>query len=201
MHRTKIEWRRELLETRARLGAELRRASSRAIVDRVAALPEVAAARTLLLYVAIGAEVDASGLAAPAAGRAVHVPGPVPGTWTPYPGGGSVTQRAGGAPAGATTTAALAAPIVAVVPGVAFDPAGVRLGRGEGFYDRALAHVRERPAFVVGVAFEVQLVAGLPRDPWDQLVDLVVTERRLVMPQAAGRPETPRAVGQEVCDP
>jgi 5-formyltetrahydrofolate cyclo-ligase len=59
------------------------------------------------------------------------------------------------------------------VPGLAFTPDGVRLGRGRGFYDRLLATL---PAAVVrvGVCFPGQLVGTLPRDPHDQSVDLVL---------------------------
>ena len=72
-------------------------------------------------------------------------------------------------------------PIVALVPGVGFDASGIRLGRGAGFYDRALVELRSLGhVYVVGLAFECQVVPVLPSDPWDQRVDVVVTERRVV---------------------
>lgn len=61
-----------------------------------------------------------------------------------------------------------------VVPGVAFDAGGMRLGLGGGYYDRTLA---ETPAAAVGLAFECQRVARLPRAPWDRPVGALVTER------------------------
>ncbi len=65
---------------------------------------------------------------------------------------------------------------VILVPGLGFDPAnGGRLGRGGGFYDRLL----ERPglgARRIGVAYECQLVAGLPRETHDLTVHELVTE-------------------------
>ncbi len=67
---------------------------------------------------------------------------------------------------------------VVVVPGVAFDASGGRLGRGKGYYDRALAHI-EGP-FIVGLALERQVVEEVPRDEFDRLVDVVVTERRVL---------------------
>ncbi len=67
---------------------------------------------------------------------------------------------------------------VVVVPGVAFDASGGRLGRGGGYYDRALARI-ERP-FVVGLALEGQVVEEVPRGELDRLVDAVVTERRVL---------------------
>lgn len=61
-----------------------------------------------------------------------------------------------------------------VVPGVAFDRSGRRLGQGGGHYDRLLAACR---GFKAGVAFEVQLVEEVPVTRGDVAVDVVVTER------------------------
>lgn len=60
------------------------------------------------------------------------------------------------------------------VPGIAFTHAGERLGRGGGYYDRLLAML---PTSVlrVGVCFPCQLAKGLPTNPHDQAVDLVMT--------------------------
>jgi 5-formyltetrahydrofolate cyclo-ligase len=64
-----------------------------------------------------------------------------------------------------------------VMPLVAWDENGQRLGMGAGYYDRALAAVAgcERP-LRVGVAYEVQKVAQLPADPWDVRLHRVITE-------------------------
>lgn len=59
-----------------------------------------------------------------------------------------------------------------LVPGVAFDWRGRRLGRGRGFYDRLLAEMR---ALKCGVAFEEQIVAGLPSEVHDMRMDALVT--------------------------
>ncbi|MGM0576812.1 MAG: 5-formyltetrahydrofolate cyclo-ligase [Myxococcota bacterium] len=65
---------------------------------------------------------------------------------------------------------------VLVVPGVAFDLQGHRLGQGGGFYDRMLATA---PApYAVGLAYELQVVDHVPRGEHDMQVDAVVTERR-----------------------
>lgn len=70
-------------------------------------------------------------------------------------------------------------PDVLLVPLVAFDDRGNRLGRGAGFYDRYLATNRTsagtRPT-AIGVAFEGQRLAAIPAEPYDQVLDLVVTE-------------------------
>lgn len=64
---------------------------------------------------------------------------------------------------------------VVLVPGVAFDMRGARLGRGGGFYDRFLARLNPGTARI-GVCFERRVVESLPIDPWDQKVDVLVTE-------------------------
>jgi 5-formyltetrahydrofolate cyclo-ligase len=64
-----------------------------------------------------------------------------------------------------------------LVPGVAFDLQGNRLGYGKGFYDRVLCGTR-RPALVVGLCFEFQLVDRLPIEEHDACLDLLVTEER-----------------------
>jgi 5-formyltetrahydrofolate cyclo-ligase len=66
-----------------------------------------------------------------------------------------------------------AAPVV--VPGLAFTPAGYRLGYGGGYFDRFLA-VHRGPS--VGVAFECQVTAQLPVEPHDVPVKYLVTEER-----------------------
>lgn len=61
---------------------------------------------------------------------------------------------------------------LAIVPGMAFDPSGNRLGRGGGFYDRLLP-LLSCPK--VGVCRSVQLVDEVPMQSWDQKVDIVIT--------------------------
>ncbi|NOY74301.1 MAG: 5-formyltetrahydrofolate cyclo-ligase [Kiritimatiellaeota bacterium] len=64
-----------------------------------------------------------------------------------------------------------------LVPALAFDERGNRLGRGGGFYDRFLA---ENAGLKIGVGHEYMILDELPCDDWDQRMDLIVTERRLL---------------------
>jgi len=64
---------------------------------------------------------------------------------------------------------------LAVVPGLAFDVTGNRLGRGGGFYDRFLPKLSPS-AIVVGLAFDCQVVQSIPVEPHDRCVDLLITE-------------------------
>jgi len=63
-----------------------------------------------------------------------------------------------------------------VVPGLAFDPSGVRLGQGGGHYDRYLALC---PAFKAGVAFDFQMVDRVPRGEHDVPMNMVLTEKQV----------------------
>jgi 5-formyltetrahydrofolate cyclo-ligase len=64
---------------------------------------------------------------------------------------------------------------VFLVPGMAFDSAGHRLGRGGGYYDRVLA-ARRGDSVAIGITWSGGLMAALPVEDHDQQVDLVVTE-------------------------
>ncbi len=75
-------------------------------------------------------------------------------------------------PAAGCATVALGALDLVLVPGMAFDRRGFRLGRGGGYYDRLLA---ETGAIKCGVAFEEQLVEAVPAEPQDVPVDCIVT--------------------------
>ncbi len=69
-------------------------------------------------------------------------------------------------------------PRVMLVPLLAVDSIGNRLGYGAGYYDRTLAERRARgPVIAVGIGFEAQRVAALPVDGYDQRLDWLVTER------------------------
>jgi 5-formyltetrahydrofolate cyclo-ligase len=75
-----------------------------------------------------------------------------------------------------------------VVPGVAFDRRGARLGYGGGYYDRTLPLVRERnPAtLAVGLCYSFQVLELLPSEPHDQLVDALCTEEGMLLTGGTG---------------
>lgn len=68
---------------------------------------------------------------------------------------------------------------VVVVPGIAFDRAGRRLGQGKGYYDRLLRDVRD-DCILVGLAFDAQIVERVPVTSHDVPVDLIVTESEVI---------------------
>jgi 5-formyltetrahydrofolate cyclo-ligase len=67
--------------------------------------------------------------------------------------------------------------VLVLVPGVAFDEYGGRLGRGAGVWDRALAD--RAGATVFGVGFELQVASRVPREEHDQPIDALLTEVRI----------------------
>lgn len=69
-------------------------------------------------------------------------------------------------------------PAVWIIPGLAIDADGHRLGQGGGYYDRALEDVRD-DAPIIAVVFEDEVVAQVPREEHDHRVDIVVTPERV----------------------
>ena len=74
-----------------------------------------------------------------------------------------------------------------LVPGLAFDPAGDRLGYGAGFYDGLLSGNLSSHARLVAGAFETQMVENVPREEHDVPVHLVITEARHYLPESFER--------------
>ena len=64
-----------------------------------------------------------------------------------------------------------------IVPAVAYDKRGNRLGRGRGFYDRLLASTK---ATKVGVGYEFQMVDSIPAEPHDVRMDMVITQNTVI---------------------
>lgn len=62
-----------------------------------------------------------------------------------------------------------------VIPGIAFSKDGSRVGYGKGFYDRAIKNLS---AFTVGLAYDFQIYDEVPVDPWDQKLDLILSESK-----------------------
>jgi 5-formyltetrahydrofolate cyclo-ligase len=78
-------------------------------------------------------------------------------------------------------TAAEVSPDVLLVPMLAFDRKGFRLGYGGGFYDRTLAKLRKlKQVAAIGVAYAAQEMAEVPRGPHDQPLDWIMTEKATV---------------------
>lgn len=89
-------------------------------------------------------------------------------------------------PVKVTTVMPLAELDVVMTPLVAFDRKGHRLGMGAGYYDRTFAFLNDlddanKKPKMVGLSFAIQELADLPYDPWDVLLDAVVTEKGVMV--------------------
>lgn len=186
----KQQLRSRILGERRRLGPERVAEAGRVIAERVVALPEFARARCLGLYAASPDEVPTRALfeTARAAGKSCLLPRLVGDalelaaveSWEDLrPGRYGVL-----APPPEAAAATLGAGELLLVPGVAFDSGGFRLGRGGGHYDRLLDRLRGPACF--GLAFELQIVEAVPREPHDRPVEAVVTEQMVRRVRDAG---------------
>lgn len=72
-------------------------------------------------------------------------------------------------------TAPIVAPDIVVIPLLAFDRLGTRLGYGKGYYDRTLANMQTKP-LLVGYAFAAQELDFIPREAHDMPLDMLITE-------------------------
>ena len=180
---TKPQWRDRI---RARVGAMTepqRRAASRRLAARLRRLPEYRAARRIAFYLATDGEVETREMIRQALDDGKQVAAPIPMTATRRIRLAALTSVRRGLVRGPYGIAQPhprrarrvdpAALDLIVVPGVAFDARGHRLGRGGGYYDRFLAAL---PAGIprVGLAFRCQRVPRLPRAPHDQPVTTVL---------------------------
>lgn len=169
--------RHELLAARRALPRDVVADASERIVATLRTLPELDGARMLLLYAADPDEVDLDALVAGAPdGCRVLLPRVEDGELVAVPHAPdaplTVGHRGIREPVG--TPVDLATVDAVVVPGVAFGPAGERLGRGAGMYDRLLP--RLATAIRVGVCMERFVRDDLPVEPHDARVDVLVTD-------------------------
>jgi 5-formyltetrahydrofolate cyclo-ligase len=160
---------------------------SQSIQKRAIALPDYRAARSVVLYSAVQNEVDSRAILADAlaSGKKVFFPKWVengPSSFARIRSAADLVASRFGIfePAGSEPmTPADRESLIVFVPGVLFDRRGDRLGRGGGWYDRALDDLGSQGVFV-GLAYEVQLVDRLPTESWDRKVHLIITENDLI---------------------
>ncbi|NUV79586.1 5-formyltetrahydrofolate cyclo-ligase [Streptomyces sp. CAI-155] len=181
----KASLRRELLAARALLSTEDVTAAATALASRALALPELADARTVAAYVSVGREPGTRALLDALRERGVRVLLPVlladnDLDWAVYGGAEHLLPAGRGLlePDGdRLCPAAVVEADAVLLPGLAVDGAGMRLGRGGGSYDRVLARLSAAgadPALIV-LLYADEVVARVPVEPHDHPVDAVVT--------------------------
>ncbi|MEU8774682.1 5-formyltetrahydrofolate cyclo-ligase [Streptomyces sp. NPDC048606] len=186
--------RRELLAARRALSPEDRARAARDLARTALALPELADAHTVAAYVSVGGEPGTRDLldALRAAGKRVLLPLLLPDDdldWAPYDGPDSLVEAAHPGkmrllePAGpALGPDAVTGADAVLLPGLAVDRRGMRLGRGGGSYDRVLARLERagaHPALVV-LLYDEEVVARVPEEPHDHPVRAVATPSGVV---------------------
>ncbi|MEU9913425.1 5-formyltetrahydrofolate cyclo-ligase [Streptomyces sp. NPDC051001] len=181
--------RREFLAVRNRLTADDVRESATALAGRALGLPELARARTVAAYVSVGSEPGTLALLDALCARGVRVllPALLPDNdldWGAYTGADSLARVQHGGkmalfePSGERLGPdAVTGADVVLLPGLAVDARGMRLGRGGGSYDRVLARLVRagaHPALVV-LLYDSEIVERVPAEVHDRAVHAVVT--------------------------
>ncbi|WP_052310292.1 5-formyltetrahydrofolate cyclo-ligase [Streptomyces viridochromogenes] len=181
--------RREFLAARNRLTADDLRETSAVLAGRALELPELAQAGTVAAYVSVGSEPGTLALLDTLCARGVRVllPALLPDNdldWGVYTGEGSLARvQHGGRMALFEPTGerlgpdAVTAADAVLLPGLAVDARGMRLGRGGGSYDRVLARLERagaHPSLVV-LLYDTEVVERVPAEPHDRPVHAVVT--------------------------
>jgi 5-formyltetrahydrofolate cyclo-ligase len=202
MDGTKRAIRQEMRRRRRALSAAALGAAEQAVARHVEGLAAFAAASSLIAYVATDHEVPSGALleAAFAAEKRVYLPRLIGETmiFAEHRRGANLRPGVLGIPEplGDQIEASDLAGAIAIVPLLAWDASGWRVGRGGGHYDRALAG-SARPACLVGLGYTFQECAALPRDPWDLQLDWVVTERGAVRCWRGDDPSPFRKEGEQ----
>jgi 5-formyltetrahydrofolate cyclo-ligase len=187
----KAEARQRAQQAVERLTVVQRRDYSRRICERLLALPEVTAAGAVMAYLPMPDELDTLPFLERllAEGKSVCVPRTfaVPRRMVPIRLRNLQGLRTGAfgiAEPDHDEACDPAALDLIVVPARAFDMQGHRLGRGAGYYDRFLAFDAPR-AVRCGAAFSCQIVDAVPCEAHDMLMQILVTEERVIRPTAA----------------
>ncbi len=202
----KAELRKSMQRVRAFTPRDVRSAASRAIVERVLDLDAVKAAHAVALFRTIErkAEIDTAPLDEALRARGVRVAYPclvpqeqldeasppagetvvdaMPFRWVDDPSSFVDGGRGFEEPCADLPFVEADGLDVIVVPGLAFDPRGYRLGYGAGYYDRSLPAWPR--ACTVGVAFEHQILMEIPNTEHDVPVQWIVTEKRAIRAEA-----------------
>ena len=185
---SKDELRATALAERGRMSAEERRVASEAAAARL--LPLIRAGETVSLFWPIRDEIDPRALVGPILAAKGQVALPVVANrrihFRAFEGEAGLEDGAFGTrhPNGAQPRLD---PDLIIAPLAAFDRHGGRIGYGAGHYDHAIAALRARGGRprIVGIGFACQEVEMIPLEPHDVRLDMIATERALIVAEAA----------------
>jgi 5-formyltetrahydrofolate cyclo-ligase len=184
-----------MTQARAAISADQALAVGQAIADRLEVWPSWRSSAVVALFATLSGEVDTRPLVELARrdGKRILFPRMLEGRTLEF----AVAEEIGSLRPGRygvlepdhqSQVETLTGNAIVFVPGVAFDREGGRLGRGAGYYDRALGALAgrsRRPQFV-GVGFESQIVSSVPMDSLDLRLDVVVTEAGIFVADGTG---------------
>ncbi|MEW5248320.1 5-formyltetrahydrofolate cyclo-ligase [Microbulbifer discodermiae] len=188
MTESKVQLRRHMRSARRSLSVYQQRLNGRNVINHLQRTPQLLRARHIGIYWPMDGEVDIRGLLQRQPNKYFYLPVLAP---TPRP--QLHFRRWRGDSPGYRNRFRIPEPLqghsrppqqldLVLLPLVAFDAGGARLGMGAGFYDRTFAFkglLRGAGPDLVGVAHQFQCVARLPTDSWDIPLQAVVTDRRL----------------------
>ena len=175
--------RRRILKLRDGLSVKEREEKSKQIKEKLFSHFEFRTAKTILFYAAKGNEVETKGMIEESLSSEKKVSLPI------VKGKNLLFSQVLGYEELSPSTFGILEPEkecpisldrvdLIIVPGIAFDEKGNRIGFGRGFYDRFLKKVPD--AFKIGLAFEIQIVETIPEISTDIPVDKIITEKRII---------------------
>ncbi|MFW2367910.1 MAG: 5-formyltetrahydrofolate cyclo-ligase [Desulforhopalus sp.] len=187
---TPKELRNSILRKRDNLEKSEIEAKSRLIQDRLLQMPEVAEAKILFVYISFRSEVATLDLVDKLIEMGKTVTVPITRVAAKRLDAVKITDRAKDLEPGycnipepteiLCTEKSIDPKLIEtiILPGSVFDLRGGRFGYGGGFYDRFVSQVEN--AVRIGLAFDLQIVDKAPLQDHDELLDLVVTEKRVI---------------------
>jgi 5-formyltetrahydrofolate cyclo-ligase len=171
-----------MIAARLAMTPDAREVAGAAIAHRVLGLPEITAAASVAAYLSFGTEPETKNLVEKLRSRGIQVLVPIVCDdldldWAEYDDVSPNTRNPAYLPAGPLLgVAAVAEADAIVVPALAVDEHGLRLGRGGGSYDRALARVSPGQP-VIALLYDGECPVVVPGEPHDRRVTAVVTPR------------------------
>jgi len=185
----KKELRKQIITERDRLTDEEIAAKSATIAEKLFNLPAFERAEAIMYFVSFGSEVDTRPMVEETirSGKIALAPKAVPQSrelipsrildWESdlMPGYYNIPEPRAGALRPYTPEQI----DLLIVPGVAFDLKGNRLGYGGGYYDRFFSLLKPGTP-LVALVFDLQIVPAVPIEEWDRRVDCIITDQRLI---------------------
>ena len=174
--------RKKALENRNQISEAKRREKSKAIIEKLEGLEEFSQAEKVLAYYSFGSEVETKEVLEKwAEEKQLYLPKLNEDSSfqaLPY---GPLKENRYGIPEPAEGKPAEKLDLI-ILPGVAFDRNGGRLGMGKGYYDRFLADMKG--VLKIALAFQEQVLDSVPLSTYDENVNLIITDCEIIRPKS-----------------